>query len=446
MAGIADLILNPQLEQIFLYNVVGSLITTALAPFLNALANEVNAQFPVVPLSPADAAMAVIRNLASEDAAAGQAAKSGVSPADFAVLVGLSGDAPAPEALAVALRRQLIDAGTYDKGIRQGRLRDEWADLIRELAVQQPTPSEALTAVVESQLSEAEGRAKFAAFGGMPSEFDWLLGTVGSAPSPVEAASMAHRGLIPWSGKGLGELSFEQAVAEGHSRTKWTAAYRGLSEYLPPPRTVTAMHKEGALTDAQAAAILAAHGLSPELTAAYLRASTGQKLAKAKELADSTVLELYRDRLIHRDQAAAFIAANGYSSAEAEYILEVEDLRAQQAAITHAVARVHTLYTSHKVGVATAGEALAQLGLDAKSADELLTVWAHERAANVKLPTPAQVESAFGFEIVDQATATQLLVDQGYSPHDAWLVLSVHHKAALPDEPPIGATTPAAAP
>lgn len=446
MPGLAGILTNPILEQVLLYNVVGQLVGAALAPYMNALSNEVNAATPLVPLSPADAAEAVIRNIMSADEAAGHAAKSGIARADFDRLTLLAGNAPDPTSLAIALRRHLIDQGRYMTGIRQGRLRDEWADTVRELAVQQPTPMEAMTALVEGQLSEADARAKFAAFGGDPGEFDWLLGTVGAGPSPLEAASMVHRGIIPRAGKGLGVISFDQAVAEGHTRNKWTDAYWQLGAYLPPPRTVTAMHREGSLTDAEAAKLLEEHGLAPELAAAYLASSSHAKVSKAKELAESTVLQLYRDQLIPRAEAETFIERLGYSAAQATFILEVEDFRLEARFLESAVARVHTLYTGHKIDRTAASSSLAQLRIGSAEADSLVKLWDHERAVNLRTLTPAQIEAAFGEGIIDQPTALAMLQAEGYAPHDAWLALSVHVKHALGGEPAAGAVTAPAGP
>lgn len=446
LGGLAGILTNPALEQILLYNVVGSLVGAGLGPYLVALTNEVNSVSPLVPLSPADAADAVIRTIWTEEQAAAEARFAGIDGDRFAVLAKLAGNAPDPTSLAIALRRGLIDEPRYLLGIAQGRLRNEWAELIKELAVVQPTPADALTGLVEAQLSEEDARAKYAAFGGDPTQFDWLLGTVGAGPSPLEAADMAHRGLIPWDGTGLGVVSFDQAVAEGHTRTKWTKAYRGLANYLPPPRTVTALLKEGAITEAEARTIFEQSGLTPQLADTYVSAASSQKVSKPKELAESTVLALYRDRLVPRAEAQAMIEALGYTPAEAEFTLEVEDLRVTEAAVRAAVGRVHTLYTSHKITAQAAGQALADLGIEAAQAGDLLTVWAHERAANVRTLTPAQIASALGDSILTQAEAQALLEEDGYTPHDAWVVLSVHAKAPLPNEPATGGLPAGAGP
>ena len=435
MASLAGLLANPMLEQILLYNVVGSIVGAAIQPFTLALSTAANQVAPNAPLSPGELADAVIRNLFDPTAAAHEASMSGINAERFAVQVGLAGNAPDPQSLAVALRRGLIDAGTYDRGIRQGRLRDEWADLVRELAVVQPSPESMLAAYLEGQLSEGEARTRFAALGGAPEYFDILFHTQGQAPTPVQALELANRGIIPWGGSGVDAVSFEQAFLEGPWRNKWEPAFRALGAYLPPPRTVTAMHREGSLSTAEATTLLEHQGLTPALASAYLSSSSKQGLAKTKELAEATVLALYRDRIISRAVAAPFLERLGWSPAEAEYILEVEDFRLEERAITAAVGRIHALYTGHKIDRAGALAALAQLGLEATAADQLATVWDHERAANVKHLTPAEIGNALHLTYIDQATAMALLEGQGYVPHDAWLYLSVHLKARLPGEP-----------
>ena len=50
--------------------------------------------------------------------------------------------------------------------------------------------------------------------------------------------------------------------------------------------------------------------------------------------------------------------------------------------------------------------------------------------------TAAQIATAFKDTIIDQGTASTMLQDLGYQPHDAWLYLSQHQHQALPDEPP----------
>jgi hypothetical protein len=444
--GLGGILGNPQLEQILIYNVVGQLVGAALTPYLIALTNELNQATPLVPLSPAEAADAVIRNIMSRDQAAHEASFAGVNGERFDQLVQLAGNAPEPTSLAVALRRKLIDAAAYDRGIRQGRLRDEWANLVRELAVVQPAPTAMLTAYLEGQLDEGDARARYAQLGGDPDYFDILYNTEGQAPTPTQLADLANRGIIGWGGHGPGVVSFEQGFLEGPFRNKWLAPLRQAAAYLPPPRTVTAMHREGSLSDGQALSILEQHGLTAELARAYLASSSRTKLAPHRDLSQSLVLKLYGDRLITREVAASFLEVLDYNAAEAEFVLETADLALAEHALTAAVTRIHTLYTGHKIGLTEATTALANLGVTAENAATLLGIWDHERAANLRHLTTAEIAAAFGLELIDQADAQGRLESQGFTPHDAWLFLSIHHKAALPGEPSASQLTAPAGP
>jgi len=303
--------------------------------------------------------------------------------------------------------------------------------------VVQPSPESMLNAYLEGQISEAEARTRYAKLGGDPDYFDILYDSQGQAPTPTQALELANRGIIPWTGSGAGVVSYEQAFLEGPWRNKWAASFRALAEYLPPPRTVTAMHKEGSLSTAQATALLEKQGLTPELAAAYLASSSHQKVAAAKELATTTVLTLYRDRIIPRAEAATFLEAQRYSPAQADYILQVEDMRVAEKFIVAGVSKVHTLYVGHKISETQAMATLAQYGVDNAQAKELADLWGHERAANVRQLTPAQVEAAWEHKIIDQPTALARLAEMGYTAYDAWVALSVRAKEALPGEPPI---------
>lgn len=422
---------NFVIEQITAMNVTAPIVSTAIGPFLVELSNTVNAAAPNVPLSPAELAVAVIRTALTEDQGATEARSSGMSPGRFHTLLEITGNPPAPVELAIALRRKFISEADYTLGIARGDLRNEYAGLVRQLATQQASPAEVLTAVVEGQLDPAVGRDMFTAVGGDPSDFDWRLGTVGSAPSPVEAYAFAAKGVIPWSGTGENVVSFEQAIKEGHSRNKWLAVYRDALAPIPPPRTIVAMLRDGAFTEAQADTELAKHGITPELRAAYLRSAVTVAHTKAKELAESTVLTLYNERIIDRGQAAAMIELLGYSAAEAEYILSAHDFAAEAAALKAAVSRVHTLFVGHKLDAATAGIILGELQVPADRSKALLEIWATERAANVRILTEAQTVSAWGNAIIDTSTATADLVALGYSKDDSLTLLAIHNKGPL---------------
>lgn len=429
---------NNTLTQIALYQLVGQLLGAVLGPYSQAITNRVNALTPLVPLSPAELAALVERGELPLADAASQARESGIDGGRFALLTRLYGQAPGPMELSEALRRGIIDPPTYERGIVQGTVRREWAGLFRALAIRQPPPDAMLLAYLEGQLPEAEARARFVRLGGDPDYFDILYNTQGQAPTPVQALELANRGIIPWAGRGPAATTYEQAFLEGPWRNKWLPAFRALGEYLPPPRTVTAMYREGSIDRRRAADLLTRQGLAADLAEAYLNSGSAQRTEKGRDLSQSTILGLYGDRLIPRADARTMLTGLRYEADEADLLLDLEDAQVARRYLNLAVGRVRSLYVGHKLDRAEALSVLARLGLDPDGSGDLVAIWDWERAANVRALTSAEVRAAFHYQIIDQADASRQLVELGMSPYDAWVYLSIGEKGPLGGQPAPG--------
>jgi hypothetical protein len=446
VAGIGGFVGNPLVQQVFLYNAAGAILGTALAPFQAALQASLFALNPTVPLSADVAADAVLRAVWDRATATEEAKRTGVSPDRFAVLAELAGNAPDPTSLALALRLKLIDQPTYVRGIRQGRLRDEWAPLVQQLSMQRPSPQAVLDAYLEGQTDEGTARDLFARFGGDPAYFDLLYNTQGQAPSPVQAADMANRGIIPWTGTGPKATTFEQAFLEGPWRNKWLGPMRQAAVYQVPPRTITAMYNEGSIDRATAIGWLKDNGLTDSMAAAYVSSGASQKTQTTRDLSVSTIRTLYSDQLIDASTAGAMLESLGYDSAETAYILAIADLVRVQHYIQTAVTREHALYTGHKRDRNQVRADLIALQIAPDDADGLLSLWDIERLANVKVLTPAEVASAYVKGLYSEATALAELRSQGYQPYDAWVYLAIHAKEPLTTPAPPDTATPGPGP
>lgn len=436
---------NSAAYQLFVYQVMGQVVGAILGPTLELVAQEVNAIEPTAELSPADLANAVVQSYMSHGDAAGQAARSGLDANRFGILVDLAGDALAPDALAEALRRGLIlesgrGAGStsFEQGIAEGRLKNKWAGVVKELAVRWPTPADALDALLEGQVSDADARTLYARFGGDPQYFTMLFNTRGNAPTPVEALELANRRIIPWSGTGPDAVSYEQAFLEGPWRNKWLKPFEALGEYLPPPRTITAMVRNGSMTEAVALDLLTKQGLSKDLAAAYVHDAQNGKSGAQRELTVAQLLDMYAAGLISADDTKKLLVALKYSTDSADELLAYKDLQRAIAATNQAVSRIHTLYVNHKIDRTAAGGTLNSLAVPAAQIDQILKTWDIERAINVKVLTPAEIASAWKYDIISQDEATAELINLGYTPRDAWIYLSVHNKGALGSPPAQG--------
>lgn len=446
MSGLTDALGGKgALTQFFVWQVAGQIVQALMGPALAEIAQGINGEFPVLDLSPADLAQLVARSYKDSASAAEEAKRSGISPEKFAELVHLAAEPLSAGDLAVALRRGLIvDSGlgagstSFQQGMAEGRIPNKWHDLVKELAVQWPSPTDALDALLEGQVSHADGLALYKRLGGDPQFFDVLFNTRGSAPTPIEALEMANRGIIPWSGTGPGATTFEQAFLEGPWRNKWLKPYEGIGHYLPPPRTVTAMVAAGSLTDTEALDLLVKQGLTAALAAAYIHDAHNQKSTAERELTVSQLLDMYEVGLIAQADVTPVLQALRYSAESIGWLFAFRDLRRAIAATNAAVSRIHTLYVGYKITSQVALASLNALKVPPTQVQAIVSTWDIERTASLKVLTAAQIADAWSAAIIGEPEALSELQSIGYTPRDAWILLSIKNKGPLDHPPPLG--------
>lgn len=378
-----------------------------------------------VPLTPSDAALAVLRGIMPADQGRQIAHLSGVSATDFDILVNNTGEPPALQDMLSLWRRGKIDDATLERSIRQSRVRDEWIPTVKEMGVIPPSPAEALNALLQGQISESEARRRYVEGGGDPTWFTAAFDSGGSAPTPDQLGVMANRGIIPWMGAGPDVVSFEQGFKEGPWRNKWLEPYRKASEYFPPPRTVTALLNSGAITVEQAQKLLLEQGLSPELAAAYTTESAHTKTTKQRDLAVSQITTLYTDQAIDANLTRSMLETLGYDTAEADFIITIADLQRVTRFTEAAISTVHTQYTNYRIDRSTASTELDALQVPAGQRDQLLMLWDGERKTRQKTLTETQIHSAFKKGILTAEDAMTKMVQIGYAPDDAAILLQL---------------------
>lgn len=416
-------------------------------PVLASLADQL--------LSPADAADAVVRNFLTDEQGRSVAGKQGVAATDFETLVHLAGDAPAPGQLAEALRRGLIgDKGTgagstsFQQGIAEGRLANKWTDVIKGLAQLWPSPVDALDAQVKGQITDAEAHSLYAKLGGDPQFESWLYDSMGEGPSPLEAATLAARGIVPWAGTGPASTSYEQAVRESHYRNKWTDAYKRLAEHIPNPSTISTLLSHQVITREVATSELLQNNMTQDQAAAYVAEAEYEAVSDYRGLTQSAVVDMYYAHLIDHDQAVAVLGDLHVTAEAASLLLGYADVRYVVDSVNRTVGRLQTLFSARKIGLETARAALLKLQIPADTVTATLADWELQAAVTVKTLTEAQIVDAWYYSAVSDSEAIELLGAIGYTAYDAWVVLSIKAKGPLPDKPPndaapsVGAVTP----
>jgi len=425
------------LEQLVVWQVAGQIINAALGPELAGLQEEVFKLNPSLQMSVADAVAAVVRGYLSETEGATEASLSGIDARRFQLLVDAAGNPPAPAELLELWRRKVIpetgsgaDSVSVEQGIREGQTKNKWIGPLKALKSALPSPDAALEALLEGQTDDATARDLYEQWGGDPRYFDLMFETRGSAPTPLEAATMARRGIIPWDGQGPQATSYQQAFLEGPWRNKWLGPYKTLAEYIPPPRAVTAMLRAGSISKAQAEKFYAWSGANAEVTAALVADATRQRSSTTLALSRSTILSLFEEGRFTRAQAKAELVKRGEPDEVAEFELVEAEWRRAKTLDDHAITRLHTLYVGYKIDKQTAGAALAELKLGKDQTDAMFTVWDVERAANIRALTPAQILDLLLLGVAE--TDVQAMLEaEGYSAQDAFFLISIKLKRHL---------------
>jgi hypothetical protein len=396
-------------------------------------------------LSPADAAAAAVRNFLPVGEAAGQAAKSGVGGELFTTLMHLAGDAPAPGQLAEALRRGLIaDTGTgpdstsFAQGIAEGRLADKWTDMIRGLATQWPSPADALRAALTGQVPADQGRALYERWGGDPEWYQVMLNTEGTAPTPLEAVEMAQRGIIPWEGTGPNATTYEQAFLEGPWRNKWQDAYKRAAKPVPTQGEISEYLRYGIIDKQTAADRLAARGITGDEAAWVLDYAEAVSTFDFRGLTMTSVMQALTANIITEQTARQTLKSMHISNQAADLMISYTKLQRAVSQTTAAITHIGSLYIARKITQDTARNSLSQLGLDSAAAAEIMQTWDLEASVTVKTLTESQIIAAWDASIMTQDEAMTELTNLGYTPYDAWVLLSVKAKGALPGKPAQG--------
>ena len=441
-------------QQFFVYGLMFQLAGTALAPFVQAMANDVWKAHPDRPISPPDLATMVVRGISLGDSAGvkipqwatDMAAENGLDATKFASLVGTAGMAPNITILFEMIRRGIISKEQLTQGIKQGDIKDEWIPFVEKMRYVTVSPVDMVRAAVQQQMpydeaqhwAHAVGLEPPGWVGGNPDWFKILYDIAGRPPGPQEAGRMALRGIIPVEGTGPEETTFYQAIAESDVKTKWTKALWELEQYVPPPGEVRTLLMHGGITKEQAIEIWKKDGIPPDIAAAYAHIAEVEQITEDKALAKSDVLELLEEGLIDNQEAITSLGQIGYTGKNAESLVKLAHWRYNYGALRRAVEEIGRYYSTWKITADGAKKALIALGLATDQAERLVQQLQVQRNTTSPIPTEGQISSAFYYGVIGQDVAMSMLADLGYSPWHAWFLLSTRKHAPIPGEPDAG--------
>lgn len=368
------------------------------------------------PLSPEEAALAELRGNLTHEEATAQAARSGVDPDVFKVMVANTGEPPGLEQLNEAFRRGFIDEATLRKGIAESRVRNDWADTVIKMRYIPMSTADAVRGVVQNQITAEQGRAIADENGLTPGQFDILYATDGNPIAPHEAFELYNRGEMT-------EAAVKQSLRESRLKNKYVDDVFKLHVKLLEPRQLSDALHTGSITHDQALRLAMDAGYTAESAAIIVETASRRKLAASRDRVIAAAETLYVDNAYSREEFSAIVIAMGYDATEAEVLTQSAEFHREARAFSAALNMVRGKFIAHHIGEQEAQQSMAAIGVPAEQQDYLLRLWKVEKAANTRELTPSQVVKAVGMTLITPDDGIARLVDMGYSPDDAGLLL-----------------------
>lgn len=371
-----------------------------------------------VPLSPADAALAVLRGNMSQGDGQAAAAMSGVSADNFAVLMDNTGEPLGLEQLLEAFRRGFIDQATLEEGILQSRVRDQWIPTALQLAYEPMSVADAVNAVVQNQLDQPTAETYAQQNGLMPGMFDILLATAGEPLSRTEMEDLYNRGLVT-------EAQVEQALSESRLKNKYNGLAFELHTKLLNPSTLSDAVLYGAMSESVAVGKALELGYSQDDATTMILAASNAKMFAYRTRIVENIAELYEVNAIDNTTATGYITSLGWSTEEAAVILESAEYNREKRVQEAAITGVRGKYIAHHIDLADVQSALNEVGVPQGEIDYLTGMWTLELDANVEHLTPMYVSKAVAAQAMTQADAVTYLMNLGYSESDSNILIQV---------------------
>lgn len=374
-------------------------------------------------LSPADLALAVLRQNITSDDAVSYAALWGLSADDFQTLLLNTGEPPGTMMLLEAYRRGFIDEPTLDKGIRESRVRPEWIPTIQKLRYAPMSTAAAANAVTRGYLSYDDGAAIAQQNGLEPEHWTYVYRSNGRPPSHMQLAELYHRGIIDLA-------TFQQGIRESDIKDKYIGDVVDLGVKLLPLFEGVNLFKNGDISAKTFSTQMLDQGYQKAVVDDIVKAIAGGTAGAPKRLTEAEIVSMYEDGSLSHDQTVTRLEGIGYKRVDAESLLTDANVRAAAARNRTLITAVRSQFDRFQVDTQTAQDDLITIGVDPKRAAKLLHDWTVVRPPGTKRLTEAQIMRLVRLKRISTTEAVTRLQADGYTETDATLLVSTEAPVA----------------
>jgi len=307
----------------------------------------------------------------------------GYPPADFDLMVAVTGNPPGGDQLLDLWNRGTIAEPDVERGLRQSNLKPEWFDDYKELRYFIPTVADLVRMAVREVFTPAI-RSQY----GLDDEF----------PDDFSREGL-KRGLSP----------------------EWAAAYWAAHWELPSIEQGFRMLHRGEIDLDELGTLLRTKDVMP-----YWR----ERLTAIAYLVPGRVdlRRMFRAGVIDEAQVRAGYTRLGYAAADAQTLTDFAVDEKETASTggnlvpryrRAVVTRAYRLFLERDLSETQARSLLAQVGIRTQTIDDVLELWTLERSIFQRELTPAQIRAAWKKDRLTLAEAMAELDERGYSPEDA---------------------------
>lgn len=304
------------------------------------------------------------------------------------VLAELVGLPPGVVELLQMWNRNIITETAVEHGIREGHTKTKWTSALKLLRWKILSGPDLAGLWLRGWLTERQAKdlAKLDGWNDVPiagkdTAMDLLYKNRGRPATPRQTHLGYARGAtLP--GAANEDAALDRSVQESDIRTEWAAIEKANRWTYPSAFVIRQLTQSGAFNHAEALQILIESGWKPEY---------------------------------------AKLAADAWAGPAASPTQAKWASRAQSRLFT----ATHRAYLTDDIDAAQATAHLETIGATAGEAATVLELWNIERAMPRRDLTPAQIKKAYKEAKMDLATATEALQDLGYTDADITLLLEL---------------------
>lgn len=403
---------------------------SALAPVGEQISQEVSRAVRQSLIPPTDLLDGFTKGTVSETRLRDDFAQAGFSDERTNELLASFQSAPDPSIQIQAWLRGLIEEGELDKALAENRMRAADVALLKEVVFFVP-PAQDLIRMAVREVFSPEIRQRFGQDEDFPVEFATFGAQIGLSEEWTKAYWAAHW-VLPSPNQGFEMLHRKVIEAEDlNSLLKaldvmpfWREKLTQIA-FSPLTRVdLRRMHALGLLTDKDLQIRYEAIGFSADdaalmvgFTVAF-NFSEDELPAELEGLTRATVLNMFEDGLISRDDAVKLIGQMGVGEDAAELYVEQRDLDVSRKERNNLIESIISLAGGGRINLSQAEDSLAQLGISAveitKAVGKILGLINNRD----RLPSLAALEKMHKKEIIDDETFLESLKALGFN--DTW--------------------------